>query len=195
VGLGALNENVRNLTPLLQLYSEDVSLLVNLGAGIKTLDDLKGKRVAVGQPNSVVWYSANFIKNILHLDWKPVEQSSDDEALLSLLTGDVDAIFLVTGHPSRLLNDLPKSFERRVGMINLSALASKSNFSVSVLPPNTYPWQSSPVELVAVRSLLLASSDVSPAAIKTLTACIKQAEPELKKWGHPKWAEINLPPR
>lgn len=192
VGLGANDERVRSLTTVMQMYNEDVSLLVSLGSNIRSLSDLNGKRVAIGQPASGIWYSANYIRNLLGVNWIAVEQGND-EALLSLLVGDVDAIFLVTGHPSRILNDLPKSIERRVGLINLSELVGKSHFSLSVLPSKTYPWQSSSVELVAVRSLLLAAGDVSPAATKALTTCIKQAEPELKKWGHPKWSEINLP--
>jgi len=190
-GLSPSEASIARLQTVLQMYNEDVSVLVNLGSNIKTISDLRGKRVAIGQPGSGVWYSSSYIRRLLNIDWIAVEQGND-EALLSLLLGEVDAIFLITGHPSRLLNDLPKSVERRVGLINLSTLSSRSHFAASVLPANTYPWQSSSVELVAVRSVLMAASDVSPAALKALTTCIKQAEPELKKWGHPKWSEINL---
>jgi TRAP transporter TAXI family solute receptor len=188
---GERDSRVRSLQTVMPMYNETVTLVVNLDSKIKSLAELSGKRVTVGVPASGVWFSANYIKNLLHLNWSPVEMGQE-EALLNLLTGDVDAVFFVTGHPSRILNDLPKSVEKRIGILDLSKLNSASHFAASTLPAKTYLWQSSSVELVSVRSILLAASDVSPAAIKALTKCIKESEPELRKWGHPKWSNINL---
>jgi uncharacterized protein len=187
----SIEPSVKALQTIMPMYNESMTLMVSLTSGIKTLADLKGKRVVVGQPASGVWFSANYIKNYLGLSWTPVEMGQE-EALLNLLTGDVDAVFTIVGHPSRILNDLPRSVNKRIGFLDLSKLQRVGQFVPTTLEANTYVWQNSSVELVAVRSVFLAAKDVPPSAIKALTTCLKQAEPELRKWGHPKWSEINL---
>lgn len=182
------------IKPVMTLYNEDIQVLVYKGSGITKLSDLNGKRVAVGVPGSGAWFTANAIRAQLGIQWTAVERSQE-ESILGVLVGDIDALIAVGGSPIKMFNEMGKFVKDRVALISLSDTQLNRLYESSKLPAGTYLWQDNVVELRQTRSSLVTSKEVTPAAVDALFRCINANIKELRRWGHPKWQDVQLPPK
>ena len=147
---------VTSLRALGSLFPEPVHVVVSAGSPIRTVADLRGKRVAVGAPSSGTRADALAVLAANGLDPKDLGEARDEGmegAAAQLRAGRLDAFFatvgaptrqlqrLATRHPIRLLSLDPAAIERLVtrnpGLVRL------------VLPANTYPEQKENVTTVA----------------------------------------------
>jgi TRAP transporter TAXI family solute receptor len=157
--------------PIMGLYPEDITILVNKESGINTLPDLQGKRVSVGLPGSGSWFSSTLIRGQLGITWTSIERSQE-ESILDLLTGNLDAAIVVGAHPITLYAILGSSIQSRVKLINLTDTELNVLYSSSILPAFTYKWQTAQIVLRKTNSNLVASLDVPKDAINKLSQCI-----------------------
>lgn len=181
------------VTPVMTMYREDIYVLVYKGAKIKSLMDLNGKRVSVGVPGSGVWFTANAIKTQLNLNWTPVERSPE-ESVLAVLVGDIDAMIAVGGSPIGVFKEMGAFVKGHVSLLSMSEAQLNGLYESSKLPGGTYLWQDNVVELRSTRSSFVAAADVPSNTVQQLTRCISENLPELRRWGHPKWNDVQ-PPR
>lgn len=181
-----------SIKPIMAMYREDITVLANKNAHVHSLKDLEGKRVSVGVVGSGTWFTSSTIKTQLGITWTPVERSPE-ESILSVLVGDIDAMVIVGGHPIKLFNELGIFVKDRVKLVNMADEQLNKFYQISKLPNGTYIWQDDGVELRATRSALVSAADVSQPAIDALMSCINSHLPELRRWGHPKWADVQLP--
>jgi TRAP transporter TAXI family solute receptor len=97
-----------NIRILAQLFSEDVHLLVAAKSTIKTVADLRGKRVSLGADSSGTSVTARAILSAYGIPVRRIKAShnaSDVDAQL-LQKGEIDAFFFVGGEPVTLVDDL-----------------------------------------------------------------------------------------
>lgn len=99
---------VEELRAIANLYPETVHIVVKKGAGIKTIADLKGKRVSLDEPGSGTLVNAKALLGaygVTEKDIKPEylkqQQSSD-----KFKDGTLDAFFQTTGYPQGTLTEL-----------------------------------------------------------------------------------------
>lgn len=173
------------------LYTETVTIAVNKNSGVKTFADLQGKKVGVGVRGSGIWFTASALKSLLGVEWVQVERSNE-ESVLSLLVGDIDAMVMVAGHPFGVYRDLPASVKENIEFIDLQDDRLRKFYQQQVLPANVYGWQPQKIHTVSTRSLLISARDVSEQVRKDLVDCIVSSESELRRWGHPKWNEVTF---
>lgn len=103
--------NVPGLRLIANLYPESVHLVVRKGLGVKTVADLKGKRVALDEPGSGTLVNARIILNAYGLkesDMKP-EYIKPNQAGDKLKDGALDAFFFVGGAPAGAIAELASS--------------------------------------------------------------------------------------
>jgi hypothetical protein len=94
------------LRAVFSIHHESVSLVAAVDAGIKTLSDLKGKRVNLGHPRAGQYQNA--IDAIESSGLNPnrdilPEKAKAAEAPRLLQDNRIDAFFLTAGHPSEIL--------------------------------------------------------------------------------------------
>lgn len=100
--------NVPGLRLIANLYPESVHVVVKKGAGIKTVADLKGKRVALDEPGSGTLVNARAILAAYGLkesDIKP-EYIKPNQAGDKLKDGSLDAFFFTGGAPAGAIAEL-----------------------------------------------------------------------------------------
>ena len=91
-------------------------IVVKKGSKIKSWKDLKGKKIAIGDPSSssgYVYPVAELYKKGLNVtkDCKLVNVKGDDQEVLSVLNGDVDAAFVFSDARNiAVRKDMPKKF-------------------------------------------------------------------------------------
>ena len=94
------------------IYAEVCQVIATKASGIKTIADLKGKNVAVGDVGSGVYYNATQILAAAGLDIdKDINKTaaSFGDAATLLKDGAIDAAFITAGTPTPAVTDLATS--------------------------------------------------------------------------------------
>jgi len=95
-----------DLLAVFTVHAESVSLLAADDAGIETLEDLKGKRVNIGEPGSKEHRSSVHVLENAGLDIETdllVEEAKAADAPGMLQDGRIHAFFVTTEHPNDLI--------------------------------------------------------------------------------------------
>jgi hypothetical protein len=103
--------NVPGLRLIANLYPESVHVVVRKGSGIKSVADLKGKRVALDEPGSGTLVNARAILaayGIKEADIKP-EYIKPNQAGDKMKDGSLDAFFFTGGAPAGAISELASS--------------------------------------------------------------------------------------
>ncbi|MDH8678276.1 TAXI family TRAP transporter solute-binding subunit [Fusibacter bizertensis] len=163
------------LRGLATLYSEPLQI-VTTDPSIKTVADLKGKKVAVGAIGSGVEANARQIIAAAGMDFeKDIDPKflSFAEASSGLKDKQVDAAFLTAGIPTAAIQDLSAQNDVYIVAIEGDIAATlKSNykfFTDYTIPANTYKGQTEDVSTLTVKSMLCVSADLDEELAYQLT--------------------------
>ena len=103
--------NLPDLRLIANLYPESVHVVVKKGSGIKSIADLKGKRVGLDEPGSGTLVNARIILaayGVKESDIKP-EYIKPNQAGDKMKDGALDAFFFVGGAPAGAIAELASS--------------------------------------------------------------------------------------
>lgn len=194
-GTGAFEgkPKVADLRMIANLYPESIHLVVKKGSGIKTVADLKGKRVALDEPGSGTLINARMVLaawGVKESDIKP-DYIKPNQAGDKLKDGSLDAFFFVGGAPAGAIAELASS---GVG-IELVPLTGgpaeslrKANpyFAEDTIAAGTYKDVPA-VQTLAVGAQLVTSAKVSADTVYEITKAMysEQAQKALAA-GHAK---------
>jgi len=110
-GLFEGKPNVPGLRLIANLYPESVHVVVRKGSGVKSVADLKGKRVALDEPGSGTLVNARAILaayGVKEADLKP-EYIKPNQAGDKMKDGSLDAFFFTGGAPAGAIAELATS--------------------------------------------------------------------------------------
>lgn len=111
-GTNGFDEAITDFSAIGCVYAEVCQVIATKASGIKTIADLKGKNVAVGDAGSGVYYNATQILAAAGLDIdadiNKTAASFGDSATL-LKDGAIDAAFITAGTPTTAVTDLATS--------------------------------------------------------------------------------------
>ncbi|MCF8466157.1 MAG: TAXI family TRAP transporter solute-binding subunit [Sneathiella sp.] len=135
---------VPELRVIANLYPEDVHLVVRRGAGIKTIKDLKGKKVSIDVPGSGTRENAKQIMKSYGLSENDINAVSvnADKAVSLMLDDKLDAFFFVAGYPVTAVSELADA--GKIDLLPISGdiaqkfVANHKYYSVSNIPAGTY---------------------------------------------------------
>jgi len=99
---------IEELRVIANLYPESVHVVVKKGANIKSLADLKGKRVSIDEPGSGTLVNARALLaayGVTEKDIKP-EYLKQVQSAEKFKDGSLDAYFQTTGYPQGTLSEL-----------------------------------------------------------------------------------------
>jgi TRAP transporter TAXI family solute receptor len=163
---------VPSIRALGSLFPEPVHIVVSAASRIRTVADLRGKRVAIGARDSGTRADALAILAAHGLAEKDLAGTSDDgleAAAARLRAGEVDAFFATVGAPARELQRLATLHPIRLVSLNAGVaddLVTRHPGLVRLLvPANTYPDQKEDVTTVAPTALLVAHADLTDAEV------------------------------
>ena len=179
------------------LYGEAVQLITT-NPDVKSVSDLKGKKVSIGAPGSGVYFNAMDTLTAAGLtedDIKPQYQNFDESAD-ALKDGKIDAAFIVAGAPTPAITELcmTNSNTRIVpidGDIAEKLMKDNTFYSVYKIPANTYENQTEEILTVTVKATLIVNADASEDDVYALTAAIFDNIDAISK-EHAKGAELSL---
>lgn len=151
---------------LVTLYNEPLQIITT-DPSIKTIMDLKGKRIAVGAIGSGVEANARQIIAAAGLDFeKDIDAKflSFAEASSGLKDKQVDVAFLTAGIPTAALQDLGAQNKITVipvdGAIAEKLMKDYKFFTKFIIPANTYNGQTADVQTLTVKAMLVVNADL-----------------------------------
>jgi len=163
----APNGAVTSVRALGSLFPEPLHIIVSAKSDIRTLADLRGKRVDLGLPSSGTRADALTVLAAHGLglqDFAEVREDGLDRAPGRLQSGRLDAIFATVGAPAREVQRLATRHPIRLIPLDvpmIGGLVSQHPGLVRLLiPAKTYPGQQDDVTAVAATALLVTHADV-----------------------------------
>jgi TRAP transporter TAXI family solute receptor len=157
------------------LYPEPVHVMVLAGSTVASVSDLRGRRVAIGEPGSASRTTALRVlaaHGLRPKDIKPLELPFN-EALIGLRQKEVDALIQVIGVPADSVRNALTAIPLRLVPLTqrvVAALAdAKTGYFAYTIPRGAYAGQAHDVPTVATAALLLASADLSETEVGELT--------------------------
>ena len=181
------------LAAVYPLYKEEVHVLGDLS--LKTLQDLHGKRVAIGPQRSGTYLTAKTIFFQTGITPSKEVFLGGKEALDALRKGEIDAMLYVAGAPATLFSENTTA-DDKFQLIGVDDKALDS-YLTAVIPAGTYKWQESDVKTVAVKAVLITFSYAGEQCqnVAKVAKIIHENKAWLDANGHPKWREVNLDER
>lgn len=178
------------------LYPNYVQIVTSKKSGIKNLEDLKGKRIAVGAQNSGVEVNArNLLQGFgMTYDDVDVDYLGYAEAADALKSGKLDAAFLTSGLPNSSLMELEQGFDLQLVSIDPAKVAeiakNETYFTAKEIPAGTYGNEEA-IPTAAIMNAFVVSSDLSEDDVYKLTKTFFESLDKLKT-AHQAAADISL---
>ena len=179
---------LQRLRGIAALYPDCIQIVARADSGIRTLPDLRGKRISVGSPKSSDELNARAILTAAGLPYSDfaVSYLPFGESVELLKDGKIDA--LVRSAPAGLmaLRDLASALDVVFVAVPPDVLVKTGNGSYlpGEIPANTYRGQSTGVPAATVENYLVTREDVDVDLVYAVTKALWTA-PERWVGAHP----------
>lgn len=161
------DNKVESLRGIAALYPETVQFVTTQDKGIKSIADLKGKKVAVGASGSGAEANARQILGAYGITYDDIDVQylSFGEAADALKDGNVDVGVVVAGFPTAAIQDLAANKSAALVTIDeehADQLIQKYPYFTKItVPKGTYPGQEEDVNTVAVKCVVVTTDKLS----------------------------------
>ena len=185
-------DSVKPVVPVLQ---DEVHLITR--KQITTPNDLKGKKIVIGHAESGI--KATSLTVLLELGISDTDviliEESPTYGIPAILNGEVDAVFVVSGMPVKILTEIPEKAGEKIHLLSLNKVfESKLNrankiYALGEIPAGTYSWQKEKVDTLLVQTVLFANKAVKEETINSFVDSILKNKLVLEV-GHPEWKQF-----
>ena len=178
------------------LYDETIQI-VTCDTSIDTVEDLKGKKVCVGDAGSGTEFNARQILEAYEMTFDDIEvvNASFGDSVDNLASGSLDAAFIVAGAPTKAVTELAEEKDIRLIEIDdshIEKIQSKYKFySSTKIEEGTYQNVDEDVQTVSVRAVLVASNNVSAEEVNEILTNLFDKKDDLTK-EQAKFEELSL---
>ncbi|MBU2011528.1 TAXI family TRAP transporter solute-binding subunit [Pseudomonas sp. NP21570] len=157
---------LKRLRAIAGTYNNYIQIVASEESGIKTLEDLKGKRISVGAPKSGTELNARAIFKAAGLDYKDmgrVEFLPYAESVELIKNRQLDATLQSSGLGMAAIRDLASTMP--VTFVEIPAAVvekiESDAYLPGVIPAGTYDGQDADVPTVAITNILVSHEKVS----------------------------------
>jgi len=170
------------------LYPNRMHVVTIEATGIKTMADLKGKRVSTGSPGSATEVMAFRVLEGAGLDKdKDIrrERLGAAESTNAIKDRKIEAYFWVGGLPTAAVTDLGATPGVKLKLVDSAQSVPKMNdkygplYSVGVIPAKTYPGQDAENRIAVVWNILVVPATMSDDLAYQVTKTVFDHKPEL----------------
>ncbi len=175
----------KHMMALASLFPEHIMIFVPQDSDIKTVADLKGKKVSVGSQGSGGLINSDQVFGQWGVTFKDITPLylTNVDAVDRMKDGLLDAVFVTTASPNAAFQDLCVSKNVRLLSFtdeDLKNLTVKYPFfKIVTIPAGTYNGQEKDVKTIAVRAVLAVRDDLDENIVYNLTKSLWENKKEL----------------
>jgi len=186
------------LRAVFSVHPEPLQIIVAAKSGIKSWDDLKGKRVNIGNAGSGQRGTMSFLmeKSGMKLkSFRKVSELSSTEQSRALCKGEIDAYVYTVGVPNAAVAAVTEKCGARIIDFNndlAKALVTPEHpyFSWTTIPKGTYKTSGADVTTFGVMATVVTSSDVSADVVYQVVRAVMENIEEFRGFD-PAFANLN----
>ncbi|MDR1505846.1 MAG: TAXI family TRAP transporter solute-binding subunit [Treponema sp.] len=190
-------EKTNSFSTMAALYAEVCQVVANPASGIRTIADLKGKNVSVGDAGSGTEFNAWQIMEAYGIGVNDINKQNLSFAASAdaLRDNKIDAFFCVAGAPTPAIIDLATSKDVVVLDVDDShaaQLIGKYPFYTQFpIPAGSYRGQRGEIKTVAVKATFIVSSKLSEDTVYQLTKNLFESKAQIEA-AHVKGKELTI---
>ncbi|WP_142849153.1 TAXI family TRAP transporter solute-binding subunit [Telmatospirillum sp. J64-1] len=175
----AQNGPVKNMRALAMLYPDSIQLVVRRDAGIDAVEDLKGKRVSLGELESGTQINAKTILDawkVPEKSLKAVEHLRGPAAADALAAGEIDAFFIIDSWTSPAVAELARRAE--IDLVPLDGEPARELIkqypflTAGQVPPNSYQGVERGIPTLNIPVVLLAGEHLEQSLVHGITRAL-----------------------
>ncbi|WP_417264296.1 TAXI family TRAP transporter solute-binding subunit [Celeribacter sp.] len=189
-------EPFEGLRSVFSVHPEPFTVVARADSGVKTFEDLKGKRMNIGNPGSgqratmevvmdkLGWTTDDFA---LATELKPAEQSA------ALCDNQIDAMVYTVGHPSGSIQEATTACDSVLVEVAGPAIeelvADNPYYRTATIPAGMYRGNDEDVQTFGVGATIVTSADVSEDAVYAVVSAVFDNFEDFKGL-HPAFANL-----
>lgn len=180
------DENIAHLKGIASLYPEACQFVTLESSGIKSIADLRGKRVAVGSLGSGTEVNVRQILSAYGLTYDDisVQYLSFATAAKALRDRDIDASVQTAGYPTAAVQEMATHDKIRIlpiGDKEADAIIAQYPFFTKItIPAGTYPGLDEDIPTLSIMALLVASEKIDDSLGEKIAEAIFSHPDKLK---------------
>ncbi len=169
-----------DLRAICSLHPEAVTLVVAADSGIETLEDLKGKRVNIGNPGSGQRQNSIDVLTAAGIDWRTdiaPENLKASECATMLQDSRIDAFFYTVGHPAGAITESTAG-RRKIRIVPIagmdSLLATHPYYAEAIIDVAHYPRAENEADVptIGVMTTVVTSANVPEDVVYEVTRAL-----------------------
>jgi len=168
------NAPLKKLRAVAGIYPNYIQIVASGSSGIRTLADLKGKRISVGAPKSGTELNARAIlkaAGLTYADFAKVEYLAFGESVELMKNRQLDVTLQSAGLGVASIRDLATSVPITVVAIPADVVAKVGDaaYQPATIPAETYTGQAAAVPTVAIKNFLVSHQGVPDDTVYAMT--------------------------
>ncbi|MGI9525017.1 MAG: TAXI family TRAP transporter solute-binding subunit [Hyphomicrobiaceae bacterium] len=175
----AENGPFQDLRAVFSLHPEPFTVVARAGTGIKSFDDLKGKRVNIGNPGSGQRATMDVLlsaKGWTTSDFQLVTEFKSTEQARALCANKIDAMVFVVGHPSGSIKEATTLCDTVLvnvtGPVIDSLISENPYYRSATIPGGMYKGNVADTKTFGVGATLVTSSRVPEDVVYAVVASV-----------------------
>ncbi|WP_371410793.1 TAXI family TRAP transporter solute-binding subunit [Vibrio penaeicida] len=169
----------KDLRAVFSVHPEPFTVVARADAGIKTFEDLKGKRVNIGNPGSGQRGTMEVLMGELGWTMKDFKLASElkaSEQSKALCDNKIDAMIYTVGHPSGAIKEATTSCDSVIvevsGPTVAKLIADNSFYRVATIPGGMYRGNAEDVQTFGVGATFVSSTDVKEKVVYEIVKAV-----------------------
>lgn len=184
------------LRAVFSVHPEPFSVLARSGSGIKSFEDLKGKRVNVGNPGSGLRATAEVVMDAYGMtmdDFSVASELKGAEMAQALCDDKIDVMIYTVGHPAAAITEVTNTcdveFVDVQGPVIDELISENPFYRTAAIPAGMYKGQDADNLTFGVGATFVSSTDVADDVVYVVVKAVFDNFEDFKKL-HPAFANL-----
>jgi TRAP transporter TAXI family solute receptor len=186
----------KDIKVVLPLANEEIHLVTKASIGIRNVEDLYKRSIAIGTKDQGTYATATMMKEKTGVEWISRNIYFED-AMNELNMDRIQAFFIVSSAPIEKLDVNPQAMMDELALVPLDNYKDWAKYyDRDTIYAKDYKWLNEDVPTYSVKTLLVVNesklSEDDKILVNRLKLAIMNKYDEFKKSGHPKWKEVKF---
>ena len=184
------------LRAVFSVHAEPFTLIVRPDSGIESFEDLKGKKVNVGNPGSGQRATTEVVMDAFGMtmdDFALAAELKGSEMAQALCDGKIDAMIYTIGHPAAAITEAATTCDVKLVSVSGEAIdklvADNPYYRTATVPGGMYKGNDEDVQTFGVGATFVSSADVPEDVVYTTVKAVFDNFDDFKKL-HPAFANL-----